>query len=164
MYVISMQRKGLMARYLVILLHTADTKSNGFHTKLIIKGFDTWRHLAASLHGLKNSLSNPGATWLKDDFSSLCGWINREVRGEELRVSTRLQVGGGSNGSVHCECVFNPQVVCGCRVPSCLDQTDTHPWPSSQPSLSQTSSSRPCDSVLTTQTALRNKPTWSYLQ
>lgn len=105
MYVISMQRKGLMARYLVILLHTANTKSNGFHTQLIIKWFDTWRHLVASFHGLKNSLSNPGATWLKDDFSSLCGWISREVWGEELRVSTGLQVGGGSNGSVHCECV-----------------------------------------------------------
>lgn len=90
MYVMSMQRKGLMARYLVILLHTADTDGK----KCPKRGF--WHtHRATVTRKAENTLSNECATWLEGDHSDWFCWVNREVWGEELRVSARLRVGGG---------------------------------------------------------------------
>lgn len=54
MYVMSMQRKGLIARYLVILLHTANRNSN----RCPERGFQHIRRTTESHGRQKNSLSN----------------------------------------------------------------------------------------------------------
>lgn len=86
MYVMSMQRKGLMARYLVILLHTANR--NG--SRCPESGFWHKHHTTESHEKQKNTLSKQRVMWLKDDHSDV--WARRC---EELRVNARLWVGGG---------------------------------------------------------------------
>lgn len=156
-----MQRKGLIARYLVILLHTANTQKNKISDMTLTQVSHTSDIETPSIPCIdkkNNHISNHCATWLKDDLSV---FVRLNKQGGARRTAEGSAQGCGwvavSNCPVHSLSVsvcVSPQVVCGCQVPSCLGQTDIVSSAAS-PAWARL---YPCDSVLTTQTALHNTP------